>query len=109
MSELPIEITVVELAERRKSGDAVRLLDVRELWEFEHAHLEGADHIPMAQVPMHRDTLAGEAEIICYCHTGQRSLMAAQWLRRAGVAGARSLAGGIEQWAVEIDPTVPRY
>lgn len=109
MSELPIEITVMELAERRKSGETVRLLDVRELWEFEQAHLEGADHVPLAQVPMHRETLAGETEVICYCHSGQRSLTAALWLRRAGVRGARSLAGGIEQWAVEIDPTVPRY
>jgi rhodanese-related sulfurtransferase len=109
MSELPMEIAVAELAERRKSGETVRLLDVRELWEFEQAHIEGAEHIPLAQVPMHRDALAGASEIICYCHTGRRSLTAAQWLRRAGVAGARSLAGGIEQWALEVDRSVPRY
>jgi rhodanese-related sulfurtransferase len=38
-----------------------------------------------------------------------RSLDAAAWLRSQGVAGARSMAGGIDRWSEEIDPSVPRY
>lgn len=111
MDEFAIEITVREVAARKKSGETVRLLDVREDWEFEHAHLEGAEHIPLPQIPMQLDALlqAPESEIICYCHTGRRSLTAAQWLRRSGIPRARSMAGGIEQWSLEVDPSVPRY
>jgi len=47
--------------------------------------------------------------VICYCHHGMRSLDAAAWLRFQGITKAKSLAGGIERWSVEIDPKVPRY
>lgn len=111
MDNLDIEITVSEVAARRAAGEALVLLDVREEWEFEQAHLEGATHIPLQQIPMHLETLAQqpEVEIICYCHSGRRSLTAADWLRRSGVGRARSMAGGIDQWSCEVDDSVPRY
>ncbi|MGH9393982.1 MAG: rhodanese-like domain-containing protein [Terriglobales bacterium] len=106
-----IEISVEELAARQRAGEKLRLLDVREPWEFEQAHLAGAELIPMAQIPMHLEALCADpgAEIICYCHSGRRSLTAADWLRRAGVAEARSLAGGIDRWSLEVDSSIPRY
>jgi len=106
-----IEISVEEVAGRIQSGEKLRLLDVREAWEFEQAHLAGAEHIPLAQIPMHLEQLMADpaAEIICYCHSGRRSLTAADWLRRAGVAEARSMAGGIDRWSVAVDPAIPRY
>lgn len=107
-----IEISVAEVAARRSAGEKLRLLDVREPWEFEQAHIEGAEHIPLAQIPMQFEILveqSGGEELICYCHTGRRSLTAADWLRRAGVPGARSMAGGIEAWSLEVDPAIPRY
>lgn len=111
MDNLEIEITVAEVAARLAAGETLRLLDVRELWEFEAAHLAGADHIPMAQIPMHLEAMAAhpEAEIICYCHSGRRSLTAADWMRRAGLPRARSMAGGIDLWSRDVDATIPRY
>ena len=50
-----------------------------------------------------------QARIIVYCHLGGRSLPVAHWLRQQGFAQAQSLAGGIDQWAAEIDPGMPRY
>jgi rhodanese-related sulfurtransferase len=47
--------------------------------------------------------------VVCYCHHGVRSFDVAVWLRAQGVERARSLAGGIERWSLEIDPQVPRY
>jgi rhodanese-related sulfurtransferase len=38
-----------------------------------------------------------------------RSLDVANWLRAQGVKSAKSMAGGIDRWSLEIDPTVPRY
>jgi len=111
LPQLDIEISVAELAQRLRAGERLRLLDVRELWEFDHAHLEGAEHLPMHQIPPQLPVLARqpEAEIICYCHTGNRSLTAADWMRRSGLRRARSLAGGVERWSLEIDPAFPRY
>ncbi len=48
-------------------------------------------------------------EIIVYCHLGIRSLQVATWLREQGFSQSKSLIGGIEQWAQEIDPTLARY
>lgn len=109
---LDIEISVEELARRRATGEKLPLLDVREDWEFEQAHIAGAEHIPLAQLPMHLEQIQAaraDEEIICYCHSGRRSLTAADFLRRAGCARARSLAGGIDAWSVAVDPAIPRY
>lgn len=106
-----IEISVSEVEARRTRGEEFTLLDVRELWEFEQAHIAGAAHIPLAMLPGHLEEFqrTPEAEIVCYCHTGRRSLTAADWLRRAGVPGARSMAGGIDAWSREVDASIPRY
>lgn len=109
---LDIEITVEELAARRQAGEKLALLDVRELWEFTAAHIDGAEHIPLPQIPLHLEEFLqnrAQEEIICYCHSGRRSLTAADWLRRSGCARARSLAGGIDAWSLTVDPSIPRY
>jgi rhodanese-related sulfurtransferase len=107
MSE--IEISVAELLRRQKAGDKLLLVDVREQWEYEVCRIEGAKLIPMRTIPANLQALDGGEDIICYCHHGQRSLDVAAWLRAQGVESAQSLAGGIEQWSREIDPSVPRY
>jgi len=63
----------------------------------------------MGTVPANLQALDSDDEIIVYCHRGMRSLDVAVWLRGQGVAQAKSLAGGIERWSLEIDPNVPRY
>jgi rhodanese-related sulfurtransferase len=107
MSEL--EISVAEFRRRQKAGEKFLLVDVREPWEFEVCRIEGAKLMPMRTIPANLQALDGDEDVICYCHHGQRSLDVAAWLRAQGVEGAQSLAGGIERWSREIDPTVPRY
>jgi rhodanese-related sulfurtransferase len=107
MSEL--EISVAELRGRQKAGEEFLLVDVREPWEFEVCRIEGAKLMPMRTIPANLQALDGDEDVICYCHHGQRSLDVAAWLRAQGVESAQSLAGGIERWSREIDPTVPRY
>jgi rhodanese-related sulfurtransferase len=107
MSEL--EISVAELQQRRKAGDKLLLVDVREPWEYEVCRIEGAKLIPMRTIPANLQALDGEEDVVCYCHHGQRSLDVAAWLRAQGVESAQSLAGGIERWSIEIDAAVPRY
>ncbi|HXZ13160.1 MAG TPA: rhodanese-like domain-containing protein [Candidatus Sulfotelmatobacter sp.] len=84
-------------------------VDVREKWEHDTARIEGATLIPMREVPAHLARFEAAEEVVLFCHHGIRSLHAAAWLRSQGVEGARSMAGGIDRWAIEVDPRVPRY
>lgn len=103
------DITPAELNERIKSGDRPRLVDVREGWEWELAHLEGAEHIPMAALPARVGELDPGEEVVVYCRSGGRSDRAAQWLRQNGFVNARNLTGGILRWSSDVDPSIPRY
>jgi rhodanese-related sulfurtransferase len=110
MRQVPWEITPSELKQRMEAGEPLRLIDVREPFEFEQARLEGAELIPMRTVPQALDSLLAEtAPVVILCHHGMRSLQIVEWLRNQGVARCQSLAGGIDRWSREIDPAVPRY
>jgi rhodanese-related sulfurtransferase len=104
-----LEITPAETKQRLERGENLLLVDVREPWEFEICRIEGAKLIPMGAIPANLQALDTDDQVICYCHRGMRSLDVVVWLRGQGVASARSLAGGIERWSLEIDPQVPRY
>ena len=104
-----LEITPAETKQRLDRGEFVLLVDVREPWEFEICQIAGAKLIPMGTIPANLQALDTDDEVICYCHHGMRSLDVAVWLRGQRVARAKSLSGGIDRWAVEIDSTVPRY
>jgi rhodanese-related sulfurtransferase len=104
-----LEITPSEVKQRLDRGDGVLLVDVREPWEFEICRIAGAKLIPMGTIPANLQALDSDNEVICYCHHGMRSLDVAVWLRGQGVERAKSLAGGIDRWSAEIDPSVPQY
>ena len=104
-----IQITPREVSDRIARGDKMLLVDVREPWEFTLCKVPGAKSIPLASLPASLNELLDADEVICYCHRGMRSLDAAVWLRQQGVESAKSMAGGIERWSAEVDPTVPRY
>lgn len=89
--------------------DDVLLLDVRDDWEWEVAHLEGAIHIPLDELGFRLNELPRSQEIVTYCHVGERSIDACLVLWEAGFRKVRSMTGGIEAWSELVDPTVPRY
>src|ERR1700730_1441187 len=94
---------------RLDRGEQLVLIDVREPWEHQLSRIEGAKLIPLGALAASLPTFPDVDELICYCHHGIRSLDAAVWLRSQGIEKAKSLAGGIERWSVEIDPKVLRY
>lgn len=104
-----LEISPRELKERLDRGENILLVDVREPHEYAICQIEGAKLIPMGSIPGNLQKLDADEDVICYCHHGMRSLDVANWLRARGIRSAKSLAGGIDRWSVEIDPTVPRY
>jgi rhodanese-related sulfurtransferase len=85
------------------------LLDVRENWEFETCRIDGAVQIPMNTIPARIDDLDEDAEIVCICHHGARSLQVAAFLERNGFGKTVNLTGGIHAWALQVDPAMPKY
>ncbi|MHC4342383.1 MAG: rhodanese-like domain-containing protein [Planctomycetota bacterium] len=106
-----LEISVEEVHRRVEAGEPLHLLDVRELDEVSICGLPGAEHISMLELfgGLRQTSAPKEAEIVIFCHTGQRSYEAARYLRLQGYPNAFSMAGGIDAWSVRIDPGVVRY
>jgi rhodanese-related sulfurtransferase len=104
-----LEITPKDVKARLDRGEKVHLVDVREPWEYDLCRIEGAKHVPLGSLAASLQMLPDVDEVICYCHHGMRSLDAATWLRFQGIERAKSLAGGIERWSLDVDPSVPRY
>ena len=102
-------ISVEELKRRWDQGDRPFLLDVRETVEHQLVGLEGATLIPLGELIARQHELDPDREIVVYCHHGNRSGRATAYLRHNGFPHARNLRGGIEEWAVKIDPSLPRY
>lgn len=96
------DITPVQLAERLAQGDKLRLIDVREPLEWDMGHLEGAELIPLGQVPASTGRLSPDEEIIVYCRSGARSGRAKQILQQAGFERVRNMLGGFERWKREV-------
>lgn len=99
-----------ELAQRLGTVDSFQLLDIREQWEWSVSRIDDSrvTALPMGQLESSVETLDRTRELVVYCHHGARSSVVAHWLRSRGFR-ARSLAGGIDRWSREVDPTVPRY
>ena len=103
------EIAPAELARWRASSKAFTLLDVREEDEVAFASIPGSTHIPMREIRRRLDELPAEEPIVVLCHAGVRSEYVVRALRAAGHPDVYNLAGGIDAYSREVDPSVPRY
>lgn len=110
-SNIPLEINCQAVKSKLDAGDDFLLLDCREVDEYQTVNIKGARLLPMSQLM----TRVGEIEefkdkaVVVHCHHGGRSLKVANWLRQQGFLQAQSMAGGIDEWATGIDPSLPRY
>ena len=102
-------ISVRELADMRSAGKEHTVLDVREARELDICSLEGALHVPMAEIPAQTDNLPTNQLLVVICHHGTRSQMVVDFLRSAGFDNAVNLDGGIDAWACEVDQSMRRY
>ena len=106
---LPLEIDPAELAGLRNGSEPYALLDVREPWELAICGFAEAIHLPLGGLAGLEHELPGDRPLIVACHSGRRSLLATAHLRRLGFGRAVSLRGGLEAYALEVDPTMARY
>ena len=105
------QITPSELKQRLDSGDDLFILDVREPIEWDISNLSrlGAVLIPQGQVLERMGELDTAAEIIVHCRSGVRSANVIRELKRHGFKKLLNLDGGINRWAEEVDPSLPKY
>ncbi len=104
-----LEIDGPTLAARlRQERDSVFVLDVREPWEYDIGHIPDSRLMARTDLAQIFEGLK-EFEVVTVCHHGARSLSAALYLKEAGLPRVRSLRGGLDLWAQEVDRNMPRY
>jgi rhodanese-related sulfurtransferase len=106
------EVSAHELARALQGPESERplILDVRDQGEVRVASIPGSLHVPLHELPGRLDDVreAADRPLVVLCHHGVRSYHAAAFLDSVGIPAA-SLRGGIEGWALEVDPRMPRY
>jgi len=103
------EIDAITLKEWQDAKKKFALIDVREPQEFEIAAIPGAKLIPLSQLAARVSELDTADEIVLQCHHGSRSARAQAALAKFGFKKTYNLAGGIDAWATDVDPSMPRY
>lgn len=103
-------ITPYELKKRIDDNeDQLFIIDVRQPHEWDICHIPRAKLIPENSLPERIHEIDGDKEIVLYCRTGIRSARALRFLREAGFGKLKNLKGGINGWADDIDPSLPKY
>jgi adenylyltransferase/sulfurtransferase len=103
------EISAADAAAAAGHDPSTVLVDVREPFEWDIVHVDGARHVPLRDLPARLRELDGHADVLVYCHHGTRSRQAVELLRAAGFSKVRSVRGGIDAWAAEVDRRLTRY
>jgi rhodanese-related sulfurtransferase len=103
------EINVRDLSQRITADNPPVVLDVREPQELAIARFPGAVEIPMHDVPARLGELDPQQEIFVLCHHGMRSAHVASFLADQGFTQVGNVTGGIDAWALFVDPSVARY
>ena len=106
-----LDIEPVEVRRRLDGGEDLLLLDWRTEEEWATCHIDGALLIPLQEMSLRVEELESHREdsIVVYCHKGARSMIITRLLRHIGFTDVRSMQGGIDRWAAEIDPDMPTY
>lgn len=92
-------------------GEALPVLDVRTQDELDIVQLPSTTHIPLHELPERFSELEAwrDQDFVVACHHGMRSARAVGFLRSKGFLGAANLEGGVDRWAIEVDPNARRY
>jgi adenylyltransferase/sulfurtransferase len=106
----PDEVTVQEMKKAMDDPNSgVKVIDVRELDEYQIAHVEGVPLFPLSSLQQQFTELDPNQRYYIHCKSGVRSLKALYFLREQGFKYVKSVKGGINAWADEIDHGVARY
>jgi adenylyltransferase/sulfurtransferase len=106
----PDEVTVQDMKQALDNpGLGIKIVDVREAFEYEIAKVEGVPLLPMSQLQQRFTELDPNTQYYLMCKVGARSHQAMQFLRQQGFKYVKNVEGGINAWSEQIDRNVPRY
>lgn len=106
----PDEVTVQEMKKALDTPSLnIKVVDVRDQDEYQIAHVKGTTLVPLGSLPQRFTELDPNQQIYLHCKSGKRSMKALSFLREQGFKYVKSVKGGIEAWADEIDHSVPKY
>ncbi len=102
-------LSPIKIKEIIQSGEKLRLIDVREEWEYEIAKISGSELMPLSRFVKFVPLLNPGEKVIVYCHKGVRSLRVCSYLFNAGFKDVINLKGGIDAWVDEVDGSISKY
>lgn len=92
-----------------ENESSLKLIDVREPWEYKLAKLENSQLIPLRDLTNHLEKFEPNDSFLIYCHHGSRSFYACAYMLQQGFKEVYNLEGGIDAWSKEIDKSIPKY
>jgi adenylyltransferase/sulfurtransferase len=105
-----MNITPTELKLRLDRGDKLRVIDVREADEWTIAQIPNAELIPLSEFQQRGPAeIEPSEDVVLYCHHGVRSGRAQAFLKAQGYGKVLNLTGGIDAWAMQVDPSMKKY
>ena len=104
-----LDLSPEDLHRRLRAGDDLQLIDVREEMEFDYCHLPGSLLVPLDELPRRAAEIRTAGPVVVICHHGVRSAHAASYLRHLGRTNVLNLRGGVDAWALRVDPDFPVY
>ena len=102
-------IDALSLNEMRKTKPHLNILDVREYFEWDICHIQGASNIPMNLIDECIDEISKTIPTVVVCHHGVRSMNVIDYLKTKGYTNLINLEGGIHAWATEVDKEMAVY
>ena len=102
-------ISAQEAKKLLQSNSALKLIDVRETWEYKLAKIKNAQLIPLREFPKRLSEFNSNDSYLIYCHHGSRSFFACAYMIQQGFKEVYNLDGGIDSWSSEVDSSIPKY
>ncbi|UCZ53554.1 rhodanese-like domain-containing protein [Bacillus shivajii] len=93
------QITTDDLKKKIESKQGAYFVDVREKHEFKSGHIREMKNIPLSELGSKINTFPKDKEIVLICRSGNRSMLAAKKLKKAGYSNLINVRGGMSSWA----------
>jgi rhodanese-related sulfurtransferase len=106
-SDASLQISPTALASLRETN--VKVLDARSREEHEAVAIPGSRLLTQDVIQEIFNSWSKTDPVVIYDHHGDRSMDAAAYFIGHGFSETKCLAGGIDAWSVEVDPSLPRY
>lgn len=87
--------------------DQTVIIDVREPFEYEAAHIPGVPLIPMGEIPYRLEEFDPAKDYVLICRSGSRSFEVARFLRHNGLERVHNYSGGMLNWDGEVESGLP--